>query len=135
MRCPAYAHSETMNGLIKANLILGWIWILLGFVSGALIGLKFHNPDWLGGYASHKRRLYRLGHISFFGLGAVNFLFALTAPFCAPTLALHSASFCFFGGALAMPLVCVLFAHNRKLHLLFSIPVTALLCGAVLTLI
>ena len=43
-----------------------------------VLGLFFHRENWLGGYASLKRRMYRLGHISFFGLGAVNLLFWLT---------------------------------------------------------
>jgi hypothetical protein len=124
-----------LSGVIKANLVLGWIWILLGFASGALMGLRFHQPDWLGGYTSHKRRLYRLGHISFFGLGAVNFLFALTAAFCPDGTLLQVASKAFLVGAFTMPLACLVFAHHKGLHLIFSIPVTALLGGAVLTLI
>jgi len=120
---------------MKANLVLAWVWILLGFASGALMGLRFHQPDWLGGYASHKRRLYRLGHISFFGLGAVNLLFSLTASFCASGTLLQAASMAFVVGAVAMPLACLVFAHNARLHLIFSIPVTALIGGAVLTLI
>ena len=124
-----------MSGIIKANLLMGWIWILLGFASGALMGLKFHQPEWLGGYASHKRRLYRLGHIAFFGLGAVNFLFALTAGFCAPGICMQIASNAFLVGAVTMPIACLIFAHNIRLHLIFSVPVTALLCGAALTLI
>ena len=51
------------------NLFLGWLWILLGFVSGMALGMFFHRENWLGGYGSFKRRMYRLGHISFFGLG------------------------------------------------------------------
>ena len=43
-----------------------------------VLGMFFHGENWLGGYASFKRRMYRLGHISFFGLGAVNMLFCLT---------------------------------------------------------
>ena len=42
------------------NLIAAWLGILLGFVSGMGLGMFFHNEKWLGGYASHKRRLYRL---------------------------------------------------------------------------
>ena len=60
------------------NLFLAWLWILLGFVSGMVLGMFFHGENWLGGYGSFKRRMYRLGHISFFGLGAVNLLFWLT---------------------------------------------------------
>src|SRR5688500_14610456 len=122
-----------ISGLLKANLFLAWIWILLGFASGALLGLKFHHPDWLGGYTSHKRRLYRLGHISFFGLGAVNFLFALTAAVCASNVWMPLAAWCFVIGAIAMPIACLVFAHYERLHLIFSIPVATLLCGAVFT--
>ena len=99
------------------------------------MGLRFHQPEWLGGYTSHKRRLYRLGHISFFGLGTVNFLFALTAAFCPSGALLQVASKAFLVGAATMPVACLVFAHDVRLHLIFSIPVTALLGGAVLTLI
>ena len=61
------------------NLILAWLWILLGFATGMVLGMFFHGENWLGGYGSFKRRMYRLGHISFFGLGVVNLLFCLTA--------------------------------------------------------
>ena len=60
------------------NLLIAWLWILLGFGSGMIQGLFFHDEHWLGGYASFRRRMYRLAHISFFGLGAVNLLFCLT---------------------------------------------------------
>ena len=66
------------------NLILAWLWILLGFASGMVLGMFFHAENWLGGYGSFKRRMYRLGHISFFGLGAVNLLFWLTMQKIAP---------------------------------------------------
>ena len=37
------------------------------------------REDWLGGYGSFKRRLYRLAHISFFGLAIVNLMFCFVA--------------------------------------------------------
>ncbi|MGI8603357.1 MAG: hypothetical protein ACR2OZ_10195 [Verrucomicrobiales bacterium] len=55
-----------------------WAGMLAGVLSGAFIGLFFHRDDWMGGYGSFRRRLTRLGHISFFGLGFINFLCALT---------------------------------------------------------
>ena len=64
---------------LQFNLLIAWIWILLGFLSGAALGTRFHREDWLGGYGSFKRRLYRLGHISFLGLAAMNLLFYFTA--------------------------------------------------------
>ena len=63
----------------QINLVFAWVWILAGFLSGMAMGLFFDKENWLGGYASHKRRMYRLGHIAFFGLGTVNFIFYLTA--------------------------------------------------------
>jgi hypothetical protein len=61
------------------NLVGGWIGILAGVLSGALIGLFFHQDSWMGGYASYRRRLMRLGHVAFFGLGFLNIAFAATS--------------------------------------------------------
>src|SRR5262249_59491418 len=71
---------EGADTVLTLNAAFGWLWITLGMASGAVIGLRFHRSDWLGGYESWPRRLVRLGHISFFGLGILNLLFALTAP-------------------------------------------------------
>ena len=94
------------------NLILAWLWILLGFTSGMALGMFFHGENWLGGDASFKRRMYRLGHISFFGLGAVNLLFCLTVQnFSLSGSLIHLASLAFIIGAVAMPVCCVVMAH------------------------
>ena len=117
------------------NLLLAWLWILLGFGSGMVLGMFFHGENWLGGYGSFKRRMYRLGHISFFGLGAVNLLFYLTVQDALPAGALvHFASLAFIIGALAMPACCVVMAHFPKAHLIFAVPVVSLITGGVLTL-
>jgi hypothetical protein len=118
------------------NLFLAWLWILLGFVSGMVLGMFFHGENWLGGYGSFKRRMYRLGHISFFGLGAVNLLFYLTVQ----NLSLsgqqtHWASLAFITGAIAMPICCVIMAHFPKTHLIFAVPVVSLIAGGVLILL
>lgn len=117
------------------NLVLAWLWILLGFVSGMALGLFFHREHWLGGYASHRRRLYRLGHISFFGLGAANLLFWLTVKdVTAPDALLVSASWLFVLGAVTMPVCCVLMAHLPKSRLLFAVPVISLVAAGAMTL-
>lgn len=121
---------------LQWNLMLGWLWVLLGFITGLVLGCGFHGEHWLGGYASLRRRMYRLGHISFFGLGAVNLLFWLTVK--ALSLAspmLTAASWLFVAGAVTMPVCCVLMAHWPKLHLIFSVPVVSLIAGAVLMLL
>jgi hypothetical protein len=122
--------------IFQINLILGWLWILLGFVSGMVLGLFFRGENWLGGYASFKRRMYRLGHISFFGLGAVNLLFCLTVQnFSLAGPLLQFASWAFVIGAVAMPVCCAVMASFPKAHLIFSVPVVSLIAGGILTLL
>ena len=118
------------------NLILAWLWILLGFISGMMLGMFFHGENWLGGYASFKRRMYRLGHISFFGLGAVNLLFYLTVQnFSLAGPLIHSASLAFIIGAIAMPVCCMVMAHFPKARLIFAVPVVSLITGGILILL
>jgi len=119
--------------LFQMNLVLGWIWLVLGFASGFVQGLFFQREEWLGGYGSFKRRMYRLAHISFFGLGTVNVLFHFTVQSLVSTPALHGASWAFGLGAVTMPICCVLMANHPKARLLFGIPVFSLLAGGILT--
>lgn len=119
----------------QVNLVIAWLWIFLGFLSGMVLGLFFHRENWLGGYGSLQRRMYRLGHISFFGLGAVNLLFWLTIqslPGLSPYVSV--ASWTFVIGAITMPLCCVLMAQSKKFRLLFGVPVFSLITGAAATL-
>ncbi len=122
------------NEIVQLNLILAWLWILLGFITGMGLGMFFHSENWLGGYGSFKRRMYRLGHISFFGLGAVNLLFCLTTQNLTPASpALGIASWAFIVGAITMPVCCAVMAHFPKAHLIFAVPVVSLIAGAALT--
>ena len=112
--------------MIKA----GWLGMLLGVASGAIIGLFFHREDWMGGYGSYRRRLTRLGHISFFGLSFVNFCFAFTQsvlPLRAPLGSLAMAAFLL--GAISMPTCCFLSAWRKPLRHFFFIPVSGILVG------
>jgi len=116
------------------NLIVGWLWILLGFLMGMGLGMFFHRENWLGGYGSFKRRMYRLGHVSFFGLGTVNLLYWVTSQNL-PTPLPAVASWAFVLGAVTMPVCCVLMAHFSKAHLVFTIPVLSLITGGIITLL
>jgi hypothetical protein len=119
----------------QLNLTLAWLWLLLGFGSGLALGLGFHRENWLGGYSSLKRRLYRLAHISFFGLGVVNLCFYVTARMLgASGPRLLAASWCFVAGAILMPICCLIMAHVPRSRLLFALPVLSLLAGGLLTL-
>ena len=114
----------------KLNLAFGWLWILCGFVSGMLLGMHFHKENWLGGYNSHQRRLYRLAHISFFGLAIINLLFGFTCRFFPfPGFLLTFAGFTFVIGAVAMPVCCVIAANRGEARGYFAVPVISLLAG------
>ena len=120
--------------LLRSNLIFAWGWILLGYVSGLLLGLCFHREQWLGGYGSWKRRLYRLGHVSFFGLGFANLVFWVTARLLpAAPASLNIASVAFLIGGVSMPLCTVLAAHFRNARFLFAVPVVSLLVAGGVT--
>ena len=121
---------------VHINIVAGWVAMLVGVVIGAAMGLFFHQEEWLGGYASFRRRMLRLGHFSLFGLGFMNLLFALSAS----ALALSStharlASVSFIAGAITMPGCCFLTVVWKPFRHLFPIPVGCVLVGilAVLT--
>lgn len=114
------------------NEVFGWLWITLGMASGALIGMRFHEPEWLGGYSSLRRRMVRLGHISFFGLGLLNLLYAWSAPhFQLSPLRVQIGSWGMIAGGVLMPLCCGLTAWKERCRLLFPAPVICLLVGGV----
>lgn len=116
--------------MITTNLFAGWVGMLCGVLSGAGAGLFFHRDDWMGGYGSYRRRMVRLGHISFFGLGFLNLLFALTAaPLNLAGTAVAIASPSLLAGAATMPACCYLAAWRKPLRHLFPIPVLAALTG------
>jgi len=125
-----------MTTVPQLNLVVAWVWLCLGFVSGLLLGLFFHRENWLGGYGSFRRRLYRLAHISFFGLGFVNLAFYLTAKETLLSPSVGSiAGWGFVIGAVSMPLCCVLMAHFPRVRPLFGIPVISLLLGGSLVIV
>jgi hypothetical protein len=119
---------------VQLNFALAWIWIVAGVLSGAALGSFFHKDGWLGGYASPRRRMYRLGHISFFGLSILNLLFAFTVRAAGLDGDLmRIASYGFALGAVTMPICCLLMAHAPRLRLVFAVPVTSLLVATVIT--
>lgn len=117
------------------NLYAGWVLILLAFISGALVGLGFHKPGFLGGYDSLRRRMTRLGHIAFAALGMINILYALTPfPPHGSTAAIVAGAGLVVGGA-TMSLVCFLTAWREPFRHLFFIPVVSLVSAVVAILV
>ncbi|HZS00430.1 MAG TPA: hypothetical protein VFE37_17075 [Chloroflexota bacterium] len=111
------------------NLFAGWCGILLGVLFGAGLGLRFHEEHWLGGYASWPRRMLRLAHISFFGLGFLNVAFALTARGLGLQQDLAWPVALLLVGAVTMPPVCCLAAVRPGWRQLFVVPVGSVATG------
>lgn len=112
------------------NWYAGWLYILLAFVTGAVIGLWFHNDQWLGGYTSFRRRILRLGHIALAALGMMNVLVGLQQISLDQSLTVLG-QWGFVVGGISMPLVCFLSAYRKPFRHLFFIPVTSLIVGVV----
>ena len=107
------------------NLYAAWIGFFLGALAGATSGLFFDREDWLGGYADWRRRMVRLGHISFFGIGLLNLGFYLTVEAVGIQGGIRIPAILLMVGAVAMPLVCYLSAHRKGFRHLFFIPAGA----------
>lgn len=119
---------------IAINEAFGWVWFVFGMGTGAALGMRFARESFLGGYGSWERRLLRLGHISFFGLGLINILFAYSAPridLATPWISV--ASWSLIIGGITMPTCCALAAWRKRTKSLFVIPVVSLLIGALIT--
>jgi hypothetical protein len=111
------------------NAISAWAGVLAGLLVGVIFGTRFHDPNWLGGYASWPRRMLRLGHISFFGIAMLNLAYAVTlkhlgwpAPPPFASVALASAN-------VLMPAACGLAAWRPSWRNVFALPVACVLCG------
>jgi hypothetical protein len=113
-----------MKDIIRFSLTVGWAGFMGGVVSGAIMGLLFHNEGWLGGYGSRERRMVRLGHISFFGIGLINLFYALSIdPLGVPANAAHFGSNALLVALVTMPTTCFLCAWRKPFRHLFFIPV------------
>jgi hypothetical protein len=116
------------------NWYFGWGSILTAFLTGATIGLYFHREDFLGGYASFRRRILRLGHIALAALGMINILYGLSSMASQPSFGAQVASVGFIVGGVTMPAVCFLSSWRVGFRHLFFIPVSALVIAAMQTL-
>ena len=113
------------------NIQAGWVGFALGCVAGAVIGLFFHDPNWLGGYASWPRRMLRLGHIALFGIGILNLFFGLTVRALGLTDVPMWISHLLLVAAVGMPTVCFLAAWKKPFRHLFFIPALAATAGLI----
>jgi hypothetical protein len=116
------------------NIYAAWGGFLLGSCAGALPGLFFYREDWLGGYASWPRRMIRLAHIAFFGIGFLNLAFGLTSQILGLKSGLTVPSTLLLVGAVTMPLVCYLSAWKPSFRHIFFIPASSVTLAVLLFL-
>ncbi|MGI9456019.1 MAG: hypothetical protein ACR2NU_05620 [Aeoliella sp.] len=112
------------------NLQIGWLAILLGLLSGAVIGMFFHQEHWLGGYDGWSRRLVRLAHISLVGTGLLNIAYAVSLEAMSFSASPIVAGPLLIAGAAAMPTACVICAYRKQWWPVFTLPVTCLVLSA-----
>jgi hypothetical protein len=67
------------------NRTVGWMSMAVGIATGLVMGMwsfdgPMPTPAWLGEYGDTSRRLARLGHIAFLGLGILNILLSHELP-------------------------------------------------------
>jgi hypothetical protein len=115
----------------EINLLAAWIGMLLGALFGAAQGIFFHKEEWMGGYGSWKRRMTRLGHISFFGIAFINIAFVVTVYVAEIENQVTIPSVLFIIGAIGMPLICYLSAIIKNFRHLFFIPALSVIVGVV----
>lgn len=122
-----------------SNREVAWWSLALGAATGLLLGLwsfdgPFPTPAFLGAYDETARRLARLGHIAFFGLGFINLFLAAELPRLALTdrvrrLAARAMNF----GNLGLPITLFAASAYAPLKYAMSIPATSVLLALVLT--
>jgi len=117
---------------VTANLYAAWIAFFLGSLAGLVSGVFFHRESWLGGYGSWSRRMVRLGHIAWFGIGILNLAFALTVRVFGIEGNAGATSVLLIVGVVTMPLVCYLSAFRAAYRHLFAVPALSVLVGIAL---
>jgi hypothetical protein len=132
-------HPQPKNGdLWKWNRFIGWTSAAVGASTGLIMGLWSFDgpvtvPSWLGDYQETSRRLARLGHIAFFGLGILNLLLARELPGLALSdrgkkVASRAMNF----GNIFLPLTLWAAAIYHPLKYSMPLPATAVLVAMVL---
>jgi hypothetical protein len=137
----AAADAVDTRRLAARNRSVGWTSMAVGVGAGLLLGMWSFDgplavPEWLGAYDATSRRLVRLGHIAFIGLGILDVLLARELP----QLRLSArwrriASGAMILGNVLLPPVLVAAGAWRPLKYLMSLPATAVFVALVVAAI
>jgi Na+/H+-dicarboxylate symporter len=120
----------------QINILFGWAWMCVGFISGMTLGLWAEREHWLGGYASVIRRYLRLAHVAFIALSIINILYGHElASVDLPNIVKNIGSALMIFGAAGVPLACISAAFLRKTKYLLPLPASALLIGTIILVI
>ena len=117
------------NGAIL-NRQVAWTGMAIGAALGMLLGLWSFDgpapvPGFLGEYDDTARRLMRLGHIAFFGLGFINLLLARELPALAERPR-RIAGLAMNIGNLGLPLTLVVASIVAPVKYLMAVPASAM---------
>lgn len=129
---------SSLDALGHSNRLVAWTGFGLGVISGALMGLwafdgPLDPPVWIGDYENTPRRLMRLGHISFFGIGYLNLFLARELPgFDLEHRTKALASRCMNVANTLLPLLLFAAAAYGPLKYLLPFPVIAALTALVI---
>jgi len=120
----------------QINILFGWAWMCVGFVSGIILGLRAEGEKWLGGYASVTRRYLRLAHVAFIALSVINILYGKELGSVAlPNHIKNIGSALMIFGAAGVPLACISAAFFRKTRYFLPLPALAVLIGTIIMVI
>ncbi len=120
----------------EVNILFGWAWMCVGFISGMALGLWSEGEKWLGGYASITRRYLRLAHVAFIALSVINILYGKElGSVTLPTHIRSIGSALMIFGAAGVPIACISAAFYRKAKYFLPLPALAVLIGTAILVI
>ena len=124
-------HSPADCTLGRSNRVVAWTGFCLGAASGMLMGLWAFDgplapPAGFTDYSDTSRRLLRLGHIAFFGIGYLNLLLAWELPALGlGQAAKQVAARCMNFANIFLPLTLMAAAVYPPLKYLLPVPATS----------
>jgi len=120
------------------NRRVGWTSMAVGVGTGLVMGMWSFDgpmpvPEWLGAYDAVSRRLVRLGHIAFLGLGSLDVLLARELPrlTISPAMKRLCSRAMIFGNVF-LPLVLVGAGASHAVKYALPLPATAVFVALVL---
>ena len=120
----------------QINILFGWAWMCVGFISGMTLGLRAEGEKWLGGYASVTRRYLRLAHVAFIALSVINILYGKElGSVTLPNYFKNIGSALMIFGAAGVPIACISAAFFRKTRYFLPLPASAVLIGIIILVI